>query len=223
LDADPADATAGALFVRALDALRERTFSQARTAEAVHDFAQADGYLAELLAVYPYDGEAAGLRAVLRGRWAEAARAAGQAALAAGDGARAEAHLREAIAADPRDTEARRLLAEARARASEGALRSGRELLAAGRFTEAIEAFAQAQARGASGPEIAARLRQARAGEALALGNQLYIDRQYAAALFQYKKVLRLDPDNREAAQKRDYAQNFLQDTQLSDRFTRLE
>ena len=48
-------------------------------------------------------------------------------------------------------------------------------------------------------------------------------DQQYAAALFQYKKALRLDPENGEAQQKLRYAQNFLQDTQLSDRFSRLE
>ncbi len=64
---------------------------------------------------------------------------------------------------------------------------------------------------------------RARVGEALALGNQLYADRQYAAAVFQFKKVLRLDPASVEATQKVRYAQNFLQDTQLNDRFTRLE
>jgi hypothetical protein len=35
--------------------------------------------------------------------------------------------------------------------------------------------------------------------------------------------VLRLDPGNAEAAQKIGYAQNFLQDRDLSERFTRLE
>ncbi len=57
----------------------------------------------------------------------------------------------------------------------------------------------------------------------MTLGNSLYQDRQYAAALFQYKKALRLDPGNAEARQKVSYSQNFLQDTQLNDRFTRLE
>ncbi|MBC8104771.1 MAG: tetratricopeptide repeat protein, partial [Cytophagales bacterium] len=112
---------------------------------------------------------------------------------------------------------------DARHAAAEGALALGRSLIAVGSFTEAIAALTEAQQRGASGPEVTGLLRAARVGEALSLGNRLYQDRQYATALFQFKKALRLDPDNADALQKISYSQNFLQDTQLNDRFTRLE
>jgi tetratricopeptide (TPR) repeat protein len=223
LDAVPSDTLACEMLARALDALRAQTRSLAETAEAVGDFAQADRHLADLCAALPFDTDATSRRAALRGRWAAAARTAGETALAASNGAEAEARLLEAIAADPLDVAARDALAQARASASAGALRRGTEQLALGHFGEAIGALAEAQARGASAPEVGLLLRQARAGEALALGNRLYQDRQYAAALFQFKKVLRMDPANPEALQKIGYAQNFLQDTQLSDRFSRLE
>jgi tetratricopeptide (TPR) repeat protein len=223
LDAVPSDVAACEALAETLQALRERALHAAATAEAVGDFARADAHLAELLAAAPLDADAVQRRGALRSRWAESARSAGAEALERGDGGAAEASFLTAIEADPLDAAAREQLAAARASASEGALRRGRELLAAGRFTEAIEAFTEAQTRGATGPDVSALLRQARAAEALALGNALYGDRQYAAALFQFKKVLRLDPGNAEAAQKIGYAQNFLQDRDLSERFTRLE
>lgn len=223
LSAVPSDVAACDALAAALQALRARALSAAANAEAVGDFAAAAAHLDEALQADPLDHETVRLRAALRGRWAAAARAAGEAALAAGDGDTAERRLLEAISADPLDNQARGALAAARHAASAGALARGKELLSAGRFTEAIAALAEAQSRGATGLEVAALLREARIGEALALGSRLYLDRQYAAALFQFKKVLRLDPANPEAVQKVRYAQNFLQDTQLSERFTRLE
>lgn len=223
LDAVPADTASAETLVRALATLRERQFGLAQNAEAVNDFAQADRHLSELVVVLPFDGSVAARRGELRARWAASARAAGHLALASHNGAEAEARLLEALQADPLDFQARELLAEARASASAGALRRGKEQLALGHFADAIAALVEAQTRGASPAEVGLLLRQARANEALALGNRLYQDRQYAAALFQFKKVLRFDPQNVQALQKIGYAQNFLQDTQLSDRFTRLE
>ncbi len=223
LDAVPSDARACETLRLVFGALRTQALGLAETAAAVGDFAEADRRLAELAADLPFDADVIARRAALRARWAETARAASEAALRANDGAEAEARLLEAIAADPLDVAARDALAQARASASAGALRRGKEQLALGHFGEAIVALIEAQARGASSPEVGLLLRQARAGEALTLGNRLYQDRQYAAALFQFKKVLRLDPASPEALQKIGYAQNFLQDTQLSDRFSRLE
>jgi len=223
VDAVPSDDHACETLVLALAALRAQMVGLAETAAAVGDFALADRHLADLAADLPFDADVTARRANLRARWAEHARAAGEAALGANDGATAETRLLEAIAADPLDANARRALGQARASASAGALRRGKEQLALGHFSEAIAALTEAQARGATAPDVGLLLRQARAGEALALGNRLYQDRQYAAALFQFKKVLRMDPANPEALQKIGYAQNFLQDTQLSDRFSRLE
>ena len=219
----PSDVSACEALSRALSELRRRAFHAAETAEAVQDFVGADTHLAELLAASALDAEATALRTALRARWAAFAFAAGRAALERGDGAAAEARFLETIEADPLHTEARAALAHARQSASAGALQRGKDLLAAGRFTDAIAALAEAQTRGATGPEVTALLREARTGEALALGNKLYQDRQYAAALFQFKKVLRFDPANAEALQKVGYAQNLLQDRDLNERFTRLE
>jgi tetratricopeptide (TPR) repeat protein len=171
----------------------------------------------------PVDAEITSLRHDLHVRWDAAARKAGEDAVAAGNGPLAEHHYLEAIEADPLDASARVLLAEARHAAAEGALARGRSLIASGMFREAIDALTEAQQRGASGPDVTSLLRTARVGEAMAQGNQFYQDRQYALALFEFKKVLRLDPDNNDAHQKVSYAQNFLQDTQLNERFTRLE
>jgi Tetratricopeptide repeat. len=223
LAAVPSDVPACEMLAEVLNDLRDRTLAAAQTAEAVGDFAGADHRLAEALEVAPLDDQLQGTRRALRHRWNQEARAAGQAALAAGDGQTAEAKLLEAIEADPLDALARTLLGDARHAAATEALERAKAHLAAGAFGEAIAALAEAQGRGASGPEPADLLRRARVGEALTLGNALYQDRQYAAALFQFKKVLRLDPDNVEAQQKISYAQNFLQDTQLNERFTRLE
>lgn len=223
LQAVPTDTLAGDALRDVLRLLRERSLAAAETAEAVGDFAAADAHLSEIITTAPLDADAVARRAAVRARWAERAREAGVAALAQDCGAEAEARFLEAIEADPLDNRARAALAEARSSASAEALARGRELLQSGQFSEAIAALAEAQAHGASGPDVADLLKQARVGEALALGNQLYADRQYAAALFQFKKALRLDPANVDAAQKVSYAQNFLQDTQLNDRFTRLE
>lgn len=223
LNAVPSDALACEALCETLVDLRERSFAAAVNAEVVGDFATADARLAEIVREDTHDTEAVVRRRDLHMRWAQAAREAGDAALAQGNGAEAERSYLEAAQADPLDVPAREALARARRAAAEGALARGSELLGAGVFTGAIEAFTEAQTRGASGPEVTRLLRQARIGEALSLGNALYQDRQYAAALFQFKKVLRLDPEHPEAQQKVRYAQNFLQDTQLHERFTRLE
>jgi tetratricopeptide (TPR) repeat protein len=223
LQAVPSDVETCEALAEALTALRERAVSAAGAAAAVGDWAEADARLGDLTAADPMDADAIRSRRDLRTRWAASAREAGLRAIEAGNGAQAEALLLEAIAADPLDRAAREALADARHAAAEAAVTRGRALLSAGDHAGAITALTEAQARGASGPEVTGLLRDARVGEALALGNALYQDRQYAAALFQFKKVLRLDPENAEAQQKIGYSQNFLQDTQLNDRFTRLE
>ncbi|MES2462819.1 MAG: hypothetical protein V4671_19730 [Armatimonadota bacterium] len=223
LAAVPSDTHACEALAEALSRLRERNLAAAANAESVGDFREADSRFAEIAAMLPVDAEITTLRHDLRIRWDAAARRAGEEAIASGNGPLAEQQYLEAIEADPLDASARALLADARHAAAEGALARGRSLIAAGAFTEAIDALAEAQQRGASGPDITGLLRAAWVGEALVKGNQLYQDRQYAAALFEFKKVLRYDPDNNDALQKISYAQNFLQDTQLNERFTRLE
>ena len=223
LAAVPEDVAACDARNAAIDALRSRDLAAAERAEAVGDYRAANALLDGIVAAAPFDGDAARTRADSRRRWAASARAAGQTAAAAGDAAEAEIHLLEAIEADPFDREARELLSRARNSVAESGIAAARDAIAVGEFPAALAFLADAQGCAGDSPETIALLRQARIGEALGMGNSLYGDRQYAAALFQFKKVLRLDPGNTDATQKIRYSRNFLQDTQLSDRFTRLE
>jgi tetratricopeptide (TPR) repeat protein len=223
LAAVPSDIRACALLAELLATFATRCRSAAANAAALGEFAEADSRLADAISLLPLDAALVQERHALRAQWSATALADGRRALEAGDGASAETALLAAIVADPLSLAAREALAEARGTAADTALDQGRTLLAAGSPTEALVALAEARRRGASGPLVNEMMRAARVAEALELGNRLYRDRQYAAALFQFKKVLRLEPDHPEALQKVGYAQNFLQDTQLSDRFTRLE
>jgi tetratricopeptide (TPR) repeat protein len=223
LTAVPTDSPVCVLLSETLSAFREFALAAATNAEAVGDFGEADARFADLLAADPTDATTVTHRSQLRKRWSTAALVAGREAVTEGSTSVAEARFLDAIAADPLNIEAREALAAIRRTAASTAIEKGRTLLRMGQFAEAIVALTEAQRRGAHGPDLTALLRDARVGEALVAGNALYQDRQYAAALFQYKKVLRLDPDNAEAKQKVSYAQNFLQDNQLNERFSRLE
>jgi tetratricopeptide (TPR) repeat protein len=223
LESVPSDTRACELLVKVLEELRQRALSAAQTAEAVADFSGADGHLIAAQQDLTHDPRLAEARTALRLRWYQTKLLEANTALTSGNTEAAEAAFLEAIQADPLATEARTQLAEARYAGAEEALQRGQMLLRQGDATGALLAFTEARQKGAAGPELSEKVRQARVVEAMALGNALYQDQQYAAALFQYKKALRLDPENGEALQKLRYAQNFLQDTQLSDRFSRLE
>ena len=223
LEAVPSDVRACELLILVQEQLKQQALTGALNAETVGDFAEADSYLASAQRSLPIDPELTHAREALRQRWHKAKLSQGEATLKEGNGEAAEAAFLEAIQAAPLSVTARARLADSRYTAATVALERGRGLLAIGDATGALAALTEARQKGASGPALAELVRQARVQEAMAFGNALYQDRQYAAALFQYKKALRLDPENTEAPQKLSYAQNFLQDTQLSDRFSRLE
>ncbi len=219
----PSDLGCAALLTETLTALTARLTIEAQSAEAVGDWCAADASFSQALDESPFDPKLPAERAALRQRWHRSAVAEGRRALAAGNAPAAERAFLEAIEADPLQTEARSALGEARASAATFAIEAGKRHLALGETADALRALTEARRRGATDTETGDILRQARVADALSLGNTLYNDRQYAAALFQFKKVLRLDPRNAEALQKVGYAQNFLSDNQLSERFTRLE
>lgn len=220
----PSDFRACDLLKETLSDAKEQGLALSANAEEIGDFLSADERLAEMQALLPNDADVFKTRHSLRQRWNRLERTLGEKSLADGDGDAAEAHLLYAIVADPLDSVAREKLAAARYAAAAAATADGKKQMALGEWADAVAAFTEAQKRSASGPEITQLLKQARVGEAMAIGNALYTDRQYAPALFQFKKVLRLDPDHAEAKQRVAYAQNFLQDAgQINDRFTRLE
>jgi len=223
LESVPSDVRSCALLVELQEELKQHALTAAQNAELVGDFAEADSDLAGAQASLPTDSELTVTRAALRVRWHDTKLSQGELALSQGNGEAAEAAFLEAIRANPLSVAARTKLADSRYATATAALERGRGLLAIGDAKGALVALTEARQKGASGPELAELVRQARVQEGLAFGNRLYQDRQYAAALFEFRNVLRLDPDNAEALQKLSYAKNFHQDTQLSDRFTRLE
>lgn len=223
LDSVPSDVRSCELLILVQEQLKQQALTSAQNAELVGDFLAADSDLAGAQVSLPTDVELTQARSLLRQRWHQAKLSQGEASLKEGNGEAAEVAFLEAIEAAPLSVTARAALADSRFAAASAALERGRALLAIGEATNALTALTEARQKGASGPELAELVRQARVQEAMVFGNALYQDRQYAAALFQYKKALRLDPDNTEVLQKLSYAQNFLQDTQLSDRFSRLE
>ncbi len=224
LQSVPSDFRACELLAETLADAKNQALALSANAEEIGDFLTADERLAEALNVLPFDIDLFKTRQALRHRWNMLERTLGEKALDNGDTDSAEAHLLYAIIANPLDAVAREKLADSRYAAAATAITEGKTRIASGQWADAIGAFTEAQKRGASGPEVTNLLKQARIGEAMALGNALYNDRQYAPALFQFKKVLRLDPDHSEARQRISYAQNFLQDAgQITERFTRLE
>lgn len=220
----PSDFRACDLLREMLTEAKEQALALSANAEEIGDYITAQERLLEALQVLPLDAELFKARCLLHQRWNALERSLGEKALAQSDGDGAEAHLLYAIAADPLDSVARERLADARHAAADTAIAAGKKQITLGEWESAVASFTEAQKRGASGMGITGLLKSARVGEALALGNALYNDRQYAPALFQFKKVLRLDPDHTEAKQRIAYAQNFLRDAgQITERFTRLE
>ena len=72
-------------------------------------------------------------------------------------------------------------------------------------------------------PDIEERLAQARAKQAFDAGMALYDAQKYSQAVFQFKKVLSIDPRNAEAQKYIQYAESLRQDDVLFDRFSKLE
>ena len=221
--AAPSDAKSGALLGEMLLQWPEICFARADTACLTGDFARADAHYAACLACDPHNAEAVSRRQATRQQWAQTRKKSGLAAMNETDWEAALAFLRESLEADETQTKVRELLETCEIAASESVLQAAQNHLVRANYEDALSLLMGLKERGILRPEVAALLRQARTGEAFALGNALYSDRQYPAALFQYKKVLRFDAAHKEAAQKIAYIQNFLSDTQVSDRFGRLE
>ena len=72
-------------------------------------------------------------------------------------------------------------------------------------------------------PEIEERLSRARAKQAFDAGMALYEAQKYSQAVFQFKKVLSINPRNAEAQKYLQYAESLRQDDVLFDRFSKLE
>lgn len=72
-------------------------------------------------------------------------------------------------------------------------------------------------------PDVYERLSAARAKQAFDEGLVLYEAQRYSEAVFQFKKVLKLDPENAEARKYMEYGESLRRDDSLFDRFSKLE
>jgi len=94
--------------------------------------------------------------------------------------------------------------------------------LEAGQPAKAVQVLEKAAALRLS-PEVQEHLARARARQAFHEGVALYEAKKYSQAVFQFRKVLSIDPRNAEAEKYIEYAESLRQDDALLDRFSKLE
>jgi tetratricopeptide (TPR) repeat protein len=128
----------------------------------------------------------------------------------------------EVLELDPVAIEAREALAETYRARAEGLLEQGDALRAAGdlagaiaRWEEALELY--------PAETLVERLREAEIERCLAAGMAHYERRRGPEAAFQFRKVLTLEPGHEQAARYLRYAEGLTGDTEVAERFTRLE
>ena len=138
----------------------------------------------------------------------------------------AEGSLREAIAVSPTDVSLPRTqLAALFERRAADIDMAAEQLSQEGDMEGALNALLQAQSQRPT-PERAARIRALQIGTEFAAGMQAYDAKRYNLAVFQFKKVLRLDKSHADAQRHLEFARRFAQDTSaesLQDRFSKLE
>lgn len=145
---------------------------------------------------------------------------------AGSDFAAAELSLREAVAVAPMELrEPRRAFGDFLARRSEAADVLAARLQSDGDTEGALNALLAGQNKRPT-PERALKIRRLQTDSEFAAGMLAYSAKKYNQAVFQFKKVLRLDKNHAEAKRHLEFARRFAQDTStdsLQDRFSRLE
>ncbi|MFM7323286.1 MAG: hypothetical protein ACKO5K_17455, partial [Armatimonadota bacterium] len=200
--------------------LRERTWVSAESVAVVGDYREAERRVAEVADLFQADVEWHSRWAELRVAWCRDA--IGKAAEESDPTVRGR-HWRDALLADPFNRPATAGLADARAQQTCDVVAKATDLLDRECPREAL-LLLESVPRG-SDPESAASALEKRCRIALALaeGHRHYESREYAAAVFQYRKVLSLDPGNRDAEGRLRFAEKLQGDHELDDRFRRLE
>jgi tetratricopeptide (TPR) repeat protein len=133
-----------------------------------------------------------------------------------------EDELDAVLALDPGLLTAREGLARARSRRADALLAEGDTRLAADDLPGALALWRKSHAL-SPGESSERRLQVAEAQRCLTLGIQYYEAQRLPEAVFHLKKALALDPDNAQAERYLAYANGRTSDSQLADRFSRLE
>jgi len=161
-------------------------------------------------------------RAEYRRRACEECQARALAAEARADWASAFLAWQEGLTLDSAWTEARAEMGRLRRRQAEELMHKGEGRREAGDLAGAAALWRQALEL-ASRPEWETRLRELEGERCLQAGIAHFEARRMPEALFQLRKVLVLDPGNREAARYLRYAEQPADDGTIQDRFRRLE
>lgn len=128
----------------------------------------------------------------------------------------------EVLSLDPTRMDAREALAEVRRMQAGELLKTGDERLEAGDTEAACQAWRQAYELDPS-DEVEERISRLEVRRCIALGQALYEEQRIPEALFQFKKALALDPRNETAQKYLGYTEGITADSQIADRFARLE
>lgn len=220
--ATPHDLEAGALLVDARRRLLEHTLAQVRELAGAGDYGAAVQLLGEAAVEAPWNAELLQLRVSLREKAIEAADRRARELAEERRWVASAAKWVEVLELDPEDLEARRSLAEVRRRHALELMQEGDACREAGHSEAARDLWHQAYDLEPL-DEVEERLCCLEVERCVAAGMALYEAQRVPEALFQFKKALALDPENEPARKYLGYAQGITADSQIADRFARLE
>lgn len=222
---NPADVEAAEELQRVELEQREAALARAEAALDAGDLAGADQELSVLIERDPLDIDAAGrLKELRRSRVESLLRSAGE---RSGEGrfAEAEAALVSALTIDSGLLDVRRKLRSLSQSAAAQLLDEAKMRARSGELQQAVAALERAQKAWPS-EETARLLDEALVALELKQGMEAYNAGQFAQAAFQFRKVLRRDPQNATAARHLRFAERFARGSESdtgSERFKYLE
>jgi tetratricopeptide (TPR) repeat protein len=228
LQAVPTDITAHTTLQSLYSESKADYLRRAKRAQSLGDFRWAHALLSEASMLLPLDITLTEARLTLQNAWRDASLQRGNHALLAGDYLAAREAFLEALEAAPQQVTAREKLTEIDIAVAREWQEQAQKHLSVGEFAKAAQLLTQADDlyqthQEKQAPETIATLTNAQTGAAFIEGKRLYESGEMVAAIFHFKKVLRLEPDHAEAAKYLRYAQNNQKEDSIADRFLLLE
>ncbi len=218
----PSDPEACARLAESAAALVEQHLAEVDRVAAEGDTSQAVKELQSACSLLPHDREVFERTSAVREHLIADSLSRAQALAYEGKLEEAIAMAQEVISLDFMCCKAREVLRDLEAGLAAGCLADADLALGENRASDAVGILAKAMAVTPS-PEIQQKLVRARAQQAFEEGLALYEAKKFSQAVFQFRKVLSLDPDNIEAQKYVEYSESLRQDDMLFDRFSKLE
>lgn len=218
----PADPEACARLAESADALVEQHLAEAERLAVEGDLCQAGQALQSACRLITYDHRLSERTAAIRDRLVAESLSRAQALEREGRLEEAVALVRDVIGLDFMSCEARAMLCGLQTTLVAKYLADADTALKENRAADAVVILTKAMA-AAPSQETQSKLTRARAVQAFKEGLALYESKKFSQAVFQFRKVLSLDPDNAEAQKYIEYSESLRQDDMLFDRFSKLE